>query len=253
MGNFDVSIVLKTTDCGKRVLSYAEDLRRYLGAEWLRVYVRDDLLGSDLAPLPPDEHAHSVAQWIARECKIGADVRLFSGAPVDIQFPDNALVVDNQLGALRNDVLSLCPFDEEKVFGRRKGPIYLPFGDGESGIHASEIAFALAKAIGVTVVLYHTTWRDERNPSTDARDHMVPAAREDWERLQARATELGVSRQSIIEMAVDVVPGLLESATGRAILIVVARGLKTIEGSYVEQILEQSAVPVLVAGRKETP
>lgn len=164
----------------------------------------------------------------------------------DTVFSPSTLFVAHSVDVVRRDVHVLVPFDERAVFSRGRGGILLPFGDGSSGPDALPLAMHLAKKLDVPLIAYHTTWRDEGNPSSRAEDHMCPAARRVQEDIVARTADSGVTLRFVVEMAEEVVTGIIRSALlENARLIVMARGGKTLVGCYVARVLQQSPIPVL--------
>lgn len=143
-----------------------------------------------------------------------------------------------------------APFEESSLLGRGKGEILVPLGNGEAGRHAVRAGLPVAHALGLPVVFYHTTWRDPRVASDDPAAHVCGTARDVLLAAESEAARLGIPHRTALAMAEDVVEGTLARALAdRCVLLIVARGLNTGRGSYVDLWLEKSPIPVLAMGR----
>jgi hypothetical protein len=257
MVNPSVCVFYQCTPEGERALAFASDLAGLLGAEQLSVYLERSQAGAGLLALPASTSAHQVQSLrvtdrVARVPGFAhsrLEVRAFERSAMAAAFPPNSIVVDGRLAGQRSDVTVLVPFDETGLETRGKGPFVVPFGDGPSGLIAGRLAVALAARLDRQLVFYHSTWKNAAVRSADAADHMIPQAVDKRRALEKLAGDSGVGFQIVVETADDVVEGLIHCAMRvRANLIVMRRGLKTIIGSYVSQALEQSPVPILIAG-----
>lgn len=179
------------------------------------------------------------------------NINTYEAGKVAAIAPDSILV-DQAAKHHKRDAIVLASYDETSVCGRQgDGVVFVPFGDETSGMHAAHFGLPLAKKLGLSVVYYHTTWKDEKTISEDPADHMCAAARGIAGELTRMARSHGVEHRFVIECADDVVEGMLQSAMReRAALIVLARGARTGIGSYVMQSLTQSPIPCLVAPRR---
>jgi hypothetical protein len=133
--------------------------------------------------------------------------------------------------------------DEERVFRNGgKKEILLPFGPGNAGIRVLETIRPLAVSLGAGIRLYHTTWRDEKVSSENARDHMCATALEALARLQA----LGPF-EATLEMVAEVDAGIhLAALKNGSSLIAMTRGRRVVKGGYVSELIARSAVPVII-------
>ena len=191
------------------------------------------------------------------------------------------------VGAAHGLVDVLMPADEVGLDARGEGPLLVPFSDGESGLVAATSAIRMvlaqrqknsAGACSTTtaassktgsppnlspaqtnptsqpeVIFYHTTWTDERANSPDAIDQMCVEATRVMLAIEAAATKAGIRFRTIVETHDDVVQGVIEMAQEqRATLVVMARGARIRQGSYVGRTLQQSSVPVFIAST-QTP
>jgi hypothetical protein len=124
--------------------------------------------------------------------------------------------------------------------------VLVPFGDSIEAVTAAERGITLAKALGVHVVLYHTTWKDDSLDSALPESHMCSEAREVCRALNELAQTCGVACKTVVETADDVVEGIIRCALREsARLLVMSRSSKTTVGCYVDQALIQSPVPLL--------
>ncbi|MCA9800675.1 MAG: universal stress protein [Cyanobacteria bacterium HKST-UBA02] len=254
-----VSVYFEDTITGKASLSYAADLAARLGAH-LEVIVLTD----------SRREARLLGKTDARASlcrRVETAVALKTGLKPLTQFaivcsdleseslePGGILIsrldpLTQTLAHQSRVVPVVASYDEVAVCGRcSSGPVLIPFGDEESGLHGAAVGLPLARILGLTVVFYHTTWRDESVDSALAEDHMCQAARGILERLVSMASAEGVTHRTVIETADDVVEGMLHCAMReQSSVIVLARGPRTGLGSYVTQSLAQSPIPVVVA------
>lgn len=197
---------------------------------------------------PSGETARSYAADLAHLLKLPPPANLiFSEEPRwMLNPPHDTLFVAHELDAVSRRAHVLLPFDERTVFGRGKGGILLPFSDGSSGPDAFPLAFHLAKQLGVPLIAYHTTWPKDGETSTHPQYHMCEGAQQVQLSLAAKTYDTGVELRFVIELAEEVVAGIVRAAlVNHASMIVMARGGKTLVGCYVERTLQQSPVPVL--------
>jgi len=251
-----VSVFFSCTPGGERALAFASDLARLLSSDTVTVCVP-----GNKAVHPQVARLVDVNPDMAQSARVGGTVVKMPGFAVDnvairtfydsghtLEFPPQTIVVDARLAALRADLNVLVPLDERGLQSRGRGPLLVPFGDGTSGVRAGRLAVALAAALGHKVVFYHSTWKNPAVSSTSPEDHMIEKAAETRRTLEGLAAAAGVEFETLIETAADVVEGtILCAMRSGANLIVMARGLKTIIGSYVDKALEHSPVPLLIA------
>ena len=165
---------------------------------------------------------------------------------LDTNHAATGVIVDHNLAFERADLSVLFPCRESTLLGRGNGPILVPFGDGQSVMPAAQVGFALAKRLGLPVVLYHTTWSVPGLTAADPQAHMCASAQALLKTLQSMAEQSGVECSVVVETADDVVEGLLQCALRQsARLIVMSRSAKTTIGCYVSQTLRKTPIPLL--------
>ncbi|MGD9682974.1 MAG: universal stress protein [Candidatus Obscuribacterales bacterium] len=258
-----VSVYFEDTITGEASLSYAADLAARLGAH-LKVIVLTDSRREARLPGKIDARA-SLCRRVETAVALKTGLKpltQFSIVCSDLASehcerpaePGGILVsrldpLTQTLAHHSRVVPVIASYDEMSVCGRcASGPVLIPFGDEESGLHGAAVGLPLARYLGLPVVFYHTTWKDESVASENAMDHMCQAARGILDRLVSRACPGGVAHRLVIETADDVVEGMLHCAMReQASMIVLARGPRTGLGSYVSQSLAQSPIPVVVA------
>lgn len=249
-----------TAECD-RSIAFAAALHGQIGTGKLHVYLKSDPAASALLQArierPDDLQVERVRRQVSDRSGIGEEsieVRLYSQV-AEIAFPKGAILIGPTPKFPRRDVNVLTPFDEQQLGQRSDGPIFIPFGDGESGIEAAVVALPLAKALGRAVVFYHTTWKDEEvAPDATPEEHMCPKARQVQHYLENRARALGIKYTTIIETHDDVSVGVVQCAarTG-ADLIALARGRKVKSGSYVSHLAKRSNIPLLTIKAEYNP
>lgn len=252
-----ISVCFEDTVLGRAGLAYAADLATGLGLK-LEVFVctdskREEIIGASRTIR--DALVERLSALVATATKLTPGDRFTVNTYETGKEPDvdaDSILVDQAAKHHSRDAIVLASYDETAVRGRQgSGPIFVPFGDETAGMHAAHFALPLAKMLGLQVVYYHTTWRDESTSSEDPADHMCAAARRIQTELRRMATSFGVEHGFVIECADDVVEGMLQCAVReRAAMIVLARGARTGIGSYVTQSLAQSPIPCLVAPRR---
>jgi cation diffusion facilitator family transporter len=250
-----ICVVFSDTPEGAISLTFAADLNKMAGAGKLLVYVRVKAQCSLMAQGTSDRNADAEqrqrilahVQALTRLDENQIEFVEFDSTG-SIDFPAGSIVVDHGLVAKRSDFNVLIPFDEPRLDERGNGPFLIPFGDSESDLDAADVGLPIAQKLGRPVIFYHTTWRNAEVTSDDAREHMCDGALAVLTALEAKATALAVEFKTEVEMAPDVTEGILHCAVKNAAsLIVVDRGRRTLIGSYVNQLLDQSPIPTLVA------
>ncbi len=248
-------VVFSDTPEGATALTFAANLNKLTGSGKLLVHVRVKAQCSQMAQGACGKNAD-----LEQRQRVFAHVQTLTGLSENdielvefdstgsVAFPAGSIVVDHGLVSRRSDFNVLIPFDEPTLDERGSGPFLIPFGDSESDLDAADIGLPLARALNRPVIFYHTTWRNPELSSDNARDHMCEGALAVLSALEKNASALGVDFKTEVEMAPDVTEGILHSAVRNAAsLIVVDRGRRTLIGSYVNQILDQSPIPTLVA------
>ncbi len=252
-----VSVCFEDTVLGRAGLAYAADLATGLGLR-LEVFVcidskREETIGASGtirdALVERLRGLVTAATNFTPGDKFTINTYEVGSEPL---IDSNSILVDQAAKHHSRDAIVLASYDETAVRGRQgKGPIFVPFGDETAGMHAAHFGLPLAKTLGLSIVYYHTTWRDENTISDNPADHMCTAARRIQSELSRMATSFGVEHRFVIECADDVVEGMLQCAMReQAAVIVLARGARTGIGSYVTQSLAQSPIPCLVAPRR---
>lgn len=164
----------------------------------------------------------------------------------------NEIVISND-GVRINAGPVIVPFDEKKVTSNSSQGVMVPFGSGESGRYAFYHSAQLIKWLGLPVCFYHTTWKSPRTNSRDPKDHMCDEARKTLRFLESEACEHNISFHVTVEMTDSVARGALRRALiDDCRLLVVARGKTTGKGSYVDQWLEHSVIPMLIMQRGQS-
>ncbi len=252
-----VSVYFEDTVVGRAGLAYAADLASGLSLH-LEVFVctdsrREETVGDSATVRTA--LVERLSALVAEVTKLAYGdqftINTYEVGKEAVIAPDSILV-DQAAKHHSRDAIVLASYDETAVRGRLgTGPIFVPFGDETAGMHAAHFGLPMAKKLGLPVVYYHTTWKDEDTTSDNPADHMCAAARRIQSELTRMATAHGVEHRFVIECADDVVEGMLQCAMReRAALIVLARGARTGIGSYVTQSLAQSPIPCLVAPRR---
>lgn len=185
-------------------------------------------------------------------------IRFASGTTPHL--PTGSLLVGDFGDWPKNELLRhhrLYPRDQEEFCPPKTPPkLLVPFGKGGSGERAGALAVSLSRAMsdpapsgaghGSEIVFYHTTWRNPALPPALPRLHMHPGSAATQARLDELARD--INHRSRIETASDVVSGIVGSALAEnADLIVMARGVGTCLGSYMDRVLARTTVPVIVA------
>jgi hypothetical protein len=166
------------------------------------------------------------------------------------------LVVGEATGFDSNDYSRLFCFDEQILSQTSSDDspleLLIPFGDSFGTLEPALRAVDLAKALGAEVCFYHTTWREPSRNTDNPLEHMCGAARDVLAMALHRCLTARVVPSSLIECADDIAQGVVRAALRRgSCLIVAAYGRRTFRGSYVDQVVQRSTVPVLVMSRQE--
>lgn len=207
------------------------------------------------ADAPGREHAHvrdRIQLAIGRQ-EAGLVPTYCQGDPYRSVHDPRAILVGSRGIRERSVAAAVATMGETAIGARGASEICLPFANGESALHAAAYAIPLAAALGAPLLLYHTTWREDALPSSAPPEkHMTDEAAEVLKGIVGMADEAGVNYRKIIETATAIAEGTVRAALNeRCALIVVARGRHVGRGSYVDQVLERSVIPVLVAGRSK--
>jgi len=239
-------------------LGFAIDLARRLSSH-LFVWTEEDRAARDLLKtvgIPEAaarESAHVSDRVRLRILQMEARLTptFCQGDPAQAVHDPNAIVVGAEDAKRRSVASAVAAMGEPAIGARGAAEICLPFANGESARHAARTAIPLASALGMPLLFYHATWREEGLPSdAPAERHMTDEAFEVFELLCALADKARVRHRTVVETASTIVEGTVRAALNEhCALIALARGRHVGRGSYVDQILERSVIPVLVAGR----
>ncbi len=245
-----ITSVYRKTAEGALAQAFAVDLLRGLGGDTLSVLIPyDPSTGVPGGPNSIMSGSQADPLLVSQSKRILDDVRRSTGIEkvnVSAQVA-GGIVVDHHGTSLEcEEVDTLYPRRETTLLARGKGAVLIPFGDSVEAVTAAERAFAIARALALPVVLYHTTWKDAKVGSDTPQDHMCAEAHDVSCRLQALAHLHGLKCKVVVETADDVVEGIIRCAMREsASLIVMTRSSKTTVGCYVDQALKQSPVPLL--------
>jgi hypothetical protein len=148
-------------------------------------------------------------------------------------------------------VHQLFPFGEPALTRRFQGSLLAPFGNSESGYYTIDRAVPLAAALRLELLLYHTTWANPDIESLNPVDHMCEEAKVLLVYAQDLARQQKVPTRTVVELAPDVVEGLVRTALLQEVnLIVMAKDLNVLFGDYVSGVHARASVPLLVFGRE---
>lgn len=237
-------------------LRFGIDLARRLRAHlfvWTATDPAAEALLKGIGDAALREHAHvrdRVSLRIAR-MEAGLKPAFCQGNPADAVRDAGSILIGGRDADGRQAPASLATMGERALGARGAREIFLPFANGASALWAAKTAIPLAALLDARVVFYHTTWREDGLPDdAPAERHMTDEAVEVHERLRSLADHLDVSHRSVIETATAIAEGTVRTALNEGCaLIAMARGRHVGAGSYVDQVLERSVIPVLVAGR----
>lgn len=146
---------------------------------------------------------------------------------------------------------SFWPNGQKTLRARGPGEICLPFSNGDSAMDGIAQTLGLAARLALPVLFYHTTWRKDGLPDTaEPEAHMVDGARDVRRALEAAAATAGVDHRTVVETATSIVEGVCRAALNeRCTLIALTRSRYVGRGSYVDDIVARTTVPVFVTGR----
>lgn len=248
-----VTVLYEHTQGGRNSLAVAFDLLRKLKSNDLKVVLpQPPELGDEVNRLCASRLAKSIQQFpfatgfsVTVESEPEATARLHADS-------NGSIIVSSSPIEGSDNFNVLVSLDEESLDGRGAGPMVFPFGNGESGAHAGKFALPLAKAMGLSIEFYHTTWSNAARKDAPPSEHMHASAIELRRQLESQAQALGIAFNTTIETADDVAEGLIRFSLRKgACLIAMARGRNTRVGSYVTQLLTQSPIPLLICGRHQ--
>lgn len=162
-------------------------------------------------------------------------------------FSTTQIVVSAGLARERCVASIIDPKFDPVVGAWEKGPIVVPFGVSESGKVAARAAIPIAKQLRRPVLFYHTSWRNGDVSSDDPHDHLSVMQRACGDFLGSLAQDSGVASEIVYALADAVHGGIIDAAMrAGATMIVMVRSPMVGKGSYVDQVLDASPLPVCV-------
>ncbi len=178
--------------------------------------------------------------------KLNRPVQFFEASEPHYAKP--VLLITNETWQRNVPAVFLCrnePF-------RLDGPILVPLGNGSSSQYIVKHGLEVLRCFNRPIIFYHTTYRNDRYHNQEPRQHMERQVAQLLYHAQQTATRLGLEHTTIIELADSVVGGLIQAAIRENCdLIVMAPGLDTIRGSYVDGVIKHSRIPMLIFNRIE--
>lgn len=147
----------------------------------------------------------------------------------------------------------ISPAGEMHVFrGDERGPIFIPLGDGPSGLIGAQYGLRLAKLLKVPALFWHTTWRNDAISEVEPIAHMCDEARAVLKSAELLAMNAEVEASCTIECAPRLVEGLVLAALRmNATLIVMAEGAHKRFGTYTERVRARNCpVPLLIVPKE---
>ncbi len=225
---------------GRTRLAYAADLAKLTNAQLLVLLpflgdadsISEDILRLDAALVPNGSCYYSMTGDVESK---------FRTTAAD---PNNSIiaVVTND-EPLYNKHVRLMNKDESRVFrNNEKKEILLPFGPGDASLRVLEAVQPFAAALGASIRLYHTTWRNRGVASDNVRDHMRPDVLQVFDQLQARGPF-----SATLETASEVDAGINVSALAHgSSFIAMTRGRDVVKGGYMHWVNVRSSVPTII-------
>ncbi len=205
-------------------------------------------IGTVITALRCGEEGERLGEFAGRLAGLlSADVR----QPVNTDLEDNVdtlLITNEPTHRDRAHVLML--FREDGLSAADGQCVMIPFGSRDSGIDAAELGIPFAKALGLPMVFYHTTWHEDGRESEDPRSHMCAGALDVQGTLTGMAHDVGVEFRFVTQTADDVYEGIvLVAMVERASLIVTSRGSSVRSGSYSDR-LHSGPTPLLIVAKR---
>jgi cation diffusion facilitator family transporter len=238
------------TKRGKRTLKFAGDLARLLDRDLVALVKKNkarDAFAKE-AGMPATRDSNLVRETVIGLTGVSADrcsIEENSGS-----IPKGSIRVTSEGKNWKPDSTEATFFsaDETGLFNRGKGPLYITVGNKWTHSTSIKEAVELAKTLGVPVILYHSTWRIPHNNSEDPRDHISWDAHRVLSSAVKIARDSGVSVEVVVEHATTITDGVLRHAIeNSASAIMMIKSDRARRGSYVDQVVVHSPVPVFVA------
>ncbi len=165
----------------------------------------------------------------------------------DMRLGDGYIVVSCATDT-HQDVPVLSPAGERSVFRETKGPIFVPLGDGPSGLVGATQGIKVAAQLNTPIVFWHTTWRNARVTDDEPRLHITVSAEQVIANAEALASAAGIAYSTQCVCADDVVQGIIRAAQHvGASLVVMARGGHKLFGTYTDRVRARNCpIPMLM-------
>ncbi|MEA3248810.1 MAG: cation transporter [Patescibacteria group bacterium] len=153
---------------------------------------------------------------------------------------------------IRDDVTILIPRKEATLFGRSFGSMLVPFGSGESGIHAARSVLPICEKLGLNIVFYHTSWSKDGIRSSHTWDHMSDEAKAVARCLKALADGADVECEFVLERVPTIRNGIVENSHRFGCsLTAVCESPGIRKGTNVINTVKLSTTPILIVGKQE--
>lgn len=243
------------TPADERHLVFGARLAAALG-EQMFIWIHEDRKAQGLFEAGAVHSVRSMEDRAIREHvrqtldgKVEANPRFVAGDPwSDLVDPDGILIGPRTTSTSSRTAF-LATMDETDLRGRGDGPVCVPFGKGDSGSRAAEAVLPMAAKLGLGLIFYHTTYPNSKLPlNLPPERHMLSEVSENARVLREAADRRGVRHETVIQMADDIVGGLIQFAQSRdCLLIAMARSGRIGRGSQTIQTMQRSVIPVLVA------
>ncbi|MBI4433960.1 universal stress protein [Candidatus Uhrbacteria bacterium] len=237
-----VCVPFRDTRNGRIAIQYAGDLAARCNVPLVVLTHDDD---------PCDDTAERARMTRYCETITTCPVRLEPAYRPDT-FPAGTALVVQPEQADASDAMIVIATTEPHCAPRGNRSLCIPLGNGSSGIRAMEFGIALARTLDTDIVLYHSTWRDPRIHIEDPKAHVCADARRVIDAAQIRLGTVHARCALVIETAERVAAGIIRTALRqRAAAIVMSRGTHTGYGSYVDQVVRESPIPVIIVPTPE--
>lgn len=256
----DIHVRFGTSPRAQADLGFAVDLARRLGGR-LFVWTEQDSAATALLERvgSPGVAGREQAYVRDRVClraglaESGIAPVFCQGDPSFAVHDPRSIVVGDRDVSRRPAFAAVVSKGEASLGARGASEICLPFANGASALEAAAFAVPLAAALGAPLLLYHTTWRaEDLPPEAPAERHMTAEAAAVRDAIVEMAEDEAVAHRTVVETATAIAEGTVRAALNQGCaLIALARGRHVGRGSYVDQVLARSVIPVLVAGRSK--
>jgi cation diffusion facilitator family transporter len=242
------------TKRGKRTLKFAGNLAKLLDRDLVALVKKNkarDTFAKDFG-MPATRESDLIHETVAGLTGVGTDHCSIEEDSVLV--PKGSIRVTSE-GKNWNPNPAETTFfsaDETGLFTRGKGPLYVTLGDKWTHPTAIKEAVALALTLGVPIMLYHSTWKIPGNDSENPRDHVSRNALKVLFSAVQIAKDSGVQVQIVLEHATTITDGVLRHAIENcASAILMIKSAHARRGSYVDQVVAHSPLPVLVAAHSD--